>query len=346
MISKVLVVDDDQSLCRLMEKELEPYAGIFAVITVVDGQKALSILAEQEISLVLCDLRMPGIDGFELINRILKQYPHIPVMAMTAHDRPKTREVVMKSGAVDYVTKPAESAVLSKRIIKILNKLTEGGSLNRVSLGTYLQLVELEEQTCTLRIRSFSGTRQGVLFFRKGQLMDARIGSRHGREASYEILSWSNVSLAIENDCVITEKQIEGELQAILLDAMRSKDESVDSVAETDAGVPTGTPENQAISFEKVVPEPVGSLSIVQQVEQKLLSVIVRKDEIKDVYIDSRRNGVIQVETLGQVFGAGALNVIYVNKEEDQILVVPGEENVVVVLDRNTPRENAIAVFA
>lgn len=361
MVSTVLIVDDDQSLLRLMEKELESYNGFFSVTTVPDGQGALHILSDEDVSLVLCDLRMPGIDGFELIGRIIKQYPHIPVMVMTAHDRPRTKDVVLKSGAVDYVIKPFDSTELSKRIINILNKKTEGGSLNRVSLGTYLQLVEIEEQTCTLRISDQTGNKNGVLFFKDGQLMDARIGNRSGREASYEILSWSDVSLAIENDCVVTEKHIDGEMQAILLDAMRSKDEGMDANADSEdewgAGKKDtpGESENweadisngKALSHDQSTSFPDEKLSLVNLAEQKIISAIGKKHRIKDVYIDPKHEGLVyQVEKVGQVFEAGTLNVIYINRERDQALVIPGEENIVVVLDKNIPRENVIAVFS
>ena len=228
MIPKVLIVDDDQGLLRLMEKELEDYEEMFSVRTAADGQTALEILKVDHVMVVVTDLRMPGIDGFELLNRISRQYPDIPVVVMTAHDRPKTREVVLKSGAADYVTKPVDSRKFAARIIKILKKKAEGGSLHNVTLETYLQLVEMEQQTCTLRVMCKSRRKMGVLFFRNGDLMDARIGDNKGREAAYEILSWSGVSLSIENVCLIDSKQINGELQALLLDAMRSKDEILD----------------------------------------------------------------------------------------------------------------------
>ena len=359
MISTVLIVDDDQSLLRLMEKELESYDGFFSVTTVPDGQGALHILSDEDVSLVLCDLRMPGIDGFELIGRIIKQYPHIPVMAMTAHDRPRTKDVVLKSGAVGYVIKPVDSTKLSKQIIKILNKKTEGGSLNRVSLGTYLQLIEIEEQTCTLRISDHTGKKNGVLFFKDGQLMDARIGNRSGREASYEILSWSDVSLAIENDCVVKEKHIDGEMQAILLDAMRSKDEGMDEDSENEwvagKGEPAGENENRdAAANDDKTPShdqntsfPNEKLSLVNIAEQKIVSAMGKNHGIKDVYIDPRHEGLVyQVEKAGQVFGAGTLNVVYINRAREQALIIPGEENIVVVLDKNISRENLIAVFS
>jgi len=360
MTDKILIVDDDPAFLRLLEKDLEEYAGFFSVITAGNGEDALKVLSGADISLVICDLRMPGMDGFELIGRIIKQYPDIPVMAMTAHDRPKTRDVVFKTGAVDYITKPIDGAGLSGRIIKILKKRSEGGSLRKVSLETYLQLVEMEEQTCTLHITHPSGSKSGVLFFREGRLMEARIGSRRGVDAAYEILSWPGVALSIENACPVTEKHIEGELQAILLDAMRSRDESGHGLAAAEASG-DAPPESSAAKFDTPAenpPEPPDapkdapssvpdeSLSPVAFAERKLVRAMGENNGIQDVYSDPIWAGMVyQANNAGRIFELGDLNVIYLSRTAEQVLVVPGEENVVVVLDKQMPRENVISVF-
>ncbi len=360
MTPNVLIVEDDPAFLRLLEKELEGYADFFSVITAEDGRAALQTLSGTDISLVICDLRMPGMDGFELIGRIIKQFPDIPVMAMTAHDRPKTRDVVLKTGAVDYITKPIDSAGLSGRIIKILKKRSEGGSLRKVSLETYLQLVEMEAQTCTLHITHPSETKSGVLFFREGRLMEARIGSRRGADAAYEILSWSGVALSIENTCPVTEKHIEGELQAILLDAMRSRDESGYSPAEeeTAGDVQAGSSATDIdISDEHPAEEPAApaaapstaqdeSISPAAFAERKLLRAMGENNGIQDVYSDPIWSGMVyQANDAGRIFELGDLNVIYLDRNNEQVLVVPWEENVVVVLDKQVPREHVISVF-
>lgn len=376
MIPKVLIIDDDQALLRLLEKELEEYADFFSVATAADGQSALAILSGTDVSVILTDLRMPGLDGFELMGLVTKNYPDIPVIAMTAFDKPKTKDVVMKSGAVDYLTKPVDGMGLFRRIMKILKKKEEGGSLNKVSLETYLQLVEMEEQTCTLRIRRESGNRSGILFFRNGQLMDARIGNLKGIDAAYEILSWAGVSLSIENSCAVSEKLIDGELQAILLDAMRSRDEGADEegvegiFSETEAtggsepplhpgaanlagrentnappatnavNQETGTPARQAGS-------PDEKLSPVQSAEKKIVAAMGTDNGILDAYSDPKSAELIyQAESIGQLFEIGVLNVIYMNRHDKQMLVVPDAENVVVILDKNLSREGLIAAFA
>lgn len=225
MKPKVLIVDDDLALLRLMQVELENYSDSFSVLTANSALEALNVLKKEHIAFVVSDLRMPGMDGYDLLAQILKIYPDIPVYIITAFDKPKTRDVVVKSGAAGYLRKPFSAEELVETITHSLRKRSEGGSLHNVSLDTFLQLIEMEQKTCTLHIIDKKGRNQGALFFRQGDLFNARVGSRQGKPAAYDILSWSNVSLSIEHDCVFKEKKIDGDLQAILLDAMRTKDE-------------------------------------------------------------------------------------------------------------------------
>ena len=225
MKPKVLIVDDDVALLRLMQVELGNYSEAFSVITASSAHEALEILKKQHVMFVISDLRMPGMDGYDLLSQILKIYPDIPVYIVTAFDKPKTRDVVVKSGAAGYLKKPFSADELVETITHSLRKRSEGGSLHNVSLETFLQLIEMEQKTCTLHIVDKKGKNQGALFFRQGDLFNARVGNRQGKQAAYTILSWSNVSLSIEHDCVFKDKKIDGDLQAILLDAMRTKDE-------------------------------------------------------------------------------------------------------------------------
>lgn len=376
-----MIVDDDAAWLDSMKNELEKYSGEFSVIPAYDGRQALDRLENEDASIVVSDLRMPGMDGFELLSRVLVQYPDISVIIITAYDRPKTREVVFKSGADDYMPKPFDAAELADKIIRSLKKKSEGGSLHNVSLETFLQLIEMEQQTCTLRIlNKDEATRMGVLFFRDGELMNARLGNRLGRGVAYEILSWSGVSLSIENYCPIEEKKLEGELQAILLDAMRTRDESNEDFSPEedfasdeillDRPVRPGSQSSTAAeSSTEVFPNPGprerrsaqtqhsanrGSASRAEQqavqesavdmLRRKLDSSLGNENGIEDIYEDRRSNSLIeQIAGMGRIFDAGGLNAIYVNKgREGQSVIVPGKQAAVIVMSPEVPRDRII----
>lgn len=377
-----MIVDDDSAWLDSMKNELEKYSSEFFVIPAYDGRPALDLLEKEDVSIVVSDLRMPGMDGFELLSRVLVQYPDISVIIITAYDRPKTREVVFKSGADDYMPKPFDAAELADKIIRSLKKKSEGGSLHNVSLETFLQLIEMEQQTCTLRIlNKDEATRMGVLFFRDGELMNARLGNRLGRGAAYEILSWSGVSLSIENYCPIEEKQLEGELQAMLLDAMRTRDESNEDFSPEEdfasdeilldrplrPGSQSSTAaESSTTGFSNPVAHESSSAQIrhpanrapaagagqqaavqesaVDMLRRQLESSLGNENGIEDIYEDRRSNYLIeQITGMGKIFDAGELNAIYVNKgREGQSVIVPGKQAAVIVMSPEVPRDRII----
>jgi CheY-like chemotaxis protein len=167
MRPNVLIVDDDQAFLRLIEKDLEGFSDSFTVLAAESGTAALEILKNTYVSFVISDLRMPGMDGFEFLTNVFKTYPDIPVYIMTAYDKPKTKDVVIKSGASGYLKKPFTAIELFGEITKTLNKKAEGGSLHNVTLETFLQLIEMEQQTSTLRVTNKKGLKRRGSFFQK-----------------------------------------------------------------------------------------------------------------------------------------------------------------------------------
>ena len=125
--------------------------------------------------------------------------------------------------------KPFIVEALAEKISATLQKESEGGILQTVPLDMFLQLVEMEQKTCTIRIVNKISKAIGVLFFQSGELMDARIKDVKGITAAYEIFSWEKVTLSIQDACVVKKKQIKDDLQAILMEAMRLKDEQAET---------------------------------------------------------------------------------------------------------------------
>ncbi|MBW1707509.1 MAG: response regulator, partial [Deltaproteobacteria bacterium] len=226
MIKKVLIVDDDQEMLLSLKEGLEKYNETFSVLMAGDGLIAMEKLKKLPVSLVVTDLKMPRMDGFTLLARIMEQYPDIPVIIMTGYSTPEMQKLAREGGAVGYIEKPFMIEDLARKIMTAMRKESEGGTLHGISSGMFLQLIEMEQKTCTIRLEDKSSGKQGVLFFRDGELLDARINGLQGVKAAYEIFSWDEVTLSIQNVCPQKEKKIESDLQVVLLEAMRLKDEA------------------------------------------------------------------------------------------------------------------------
>jgi len=103
-MQKILVVDDDKDMCFLLDRFLSKHG--FDVIQSFNGKKALDALEENNIALVLTDFRLEDMDGKELLARIKKTHPAMPIIIMTGYSDVKIAVEVIKNGAFDYVTKP------------------------------------------------------------------------------------------------------------------------------------------------------------------------------------------------------------------------------------------------
>jgi two-component system cell cycle response regulator len=116
MTARILVVDDVPANVKLLEARLS--AEYFDVITAMSGEEALTICERAECDLVLLDVMMPDMDGFEVCRR-LKTNPatqHIPVVMVTALDQPSDRVRGLEVGADDFLTKPIPEMALTARV--------------------------------------------------------------------------------------------------------------------------------------------------------------------------------------------------------------------------------------
>ena len=175
MIANVLIVDDDREMLTTLEKGFAKYDDTFTVLTAEDGQTAIEILRHDTVSLVVTELKVPGIDGLGLLKHVTESYPEIPVIVITAYSTPEMERLARK--VVPLNTSPNRSCrrIWLQKIMTILSRESDGGTLHSVSSGIFLQLIEMEQKTCTIRLEDISSGQKGVLFFRDGELLDARV---------------------------------------------------------------------------------------------------------------------------------------------------------------------------
>src|SRR5256885_16443852 len=116
MTARVLVVDDVPANVKLLEARLS--AEYFDVLTAMSGQEALAICERAECDVVLLDVMMPDMDGFEVCRRLKTGMAthHIPVVMVTALDQPSDRVKGLESGADDFLTKPVSDVALIARV--------------------------------------------------------------------------------------------------------------------------------------------------------------------------------------------------------------------------------------
>jgi DNA-binding NtrC family response regulator len=107
----ILVVDDEAMMRNLLEKILTREG--YAVKTAGNGVEALEMLQHEKVELIISDMKMPNMDGFELLKTVKQEYPNINVIIMTAYGDTYTVKDALLLGADEYITKPFKSHEIS-----------------------------------------------------------------------------------------------------------------------------------------------------------------------------------------------------------------------------------------
>ena len=343
MQKKVLIVDDDRILLSLTEKKLKKHENNFTVLTAEDGLQAVSILKENHISLVATDLHMPHMDGFALLAHLSENYPDIPVIILTAYGSPTSKKNALEGGAAEYLEKPFVMEELTQKIIASLAKESEGGILQTVTLEMFLQLVEMEQKTCTIRVTNKTSDLKGVLFFNNGELFEARLQDTKGLQSAYQILSWNKVALSIQDTCPVNTKQINENLQAILMDAMRLKDEA----AETGNSPPESLPPRYE-SMKNPGLSQAHEISPANMIRNKLDKLEGEKKWLKEIFHDDRWESLTsEAITLGKFFKAGVLKSCYFNTGgSTDYIILPADKTIVISVGAQCPHDNILKVLS
>ena len=125
---KILVVDDDKEIVGAIKKRLEMED--YEIITAYDGLEAMDILMEQEVQLLIIDVMMPKMDGWEVVKEIRK-VSKVPIIMLTAKDQEQDELLGFELGVDEYISKPFSPKILVARVEALLRRTvqTEGEQL-------------------------------------------------------------------------------------------------------------------------------------------------------------------------------------------------------------------------
>lgn len=188
-MTRILIIDDEEPLLRNLTGFLGSLEPVVQVQTATTGEAGLERLGEESFDVLLTDVRLPGIDGIDLLPRALELQPHLKVVVMTAFATPEIRDLALHQGAIRFLDKPLD--------LKDLRKLLDGisdtdhgwsGTVGDLELFDLIQLMVFTQRTRALRV--ILQERQGVLVFQKGTLVHASCPDKTGQEAFFEIAGW------------------------------------------------------------------------------------------------------------------------------------------------------------
>lgn len=287
-MKQVLIVDDEESFLLTLSTGLESYAEQFRVVTAQDGQAAIAVLEDRRVDLVVTDLRMPTMDGFELMAYMASNYPAIPVVVLTAHATPETEQQLSLPNTIRILEKPVDFDELIETILQNLKGSDTGGSVSGISLPNFMDLIEKEEKSCMLEVQK-NDQRVGVLLFNRGVLWDALSRDLNGVEAAFDLLALDEVQIRYRN---LPKKKIKRRIKvnliSLLMESARRQDERADEEtlsAEPDVVTGSSTMEPLAAAPEQGSKAPQGESEDLPSVPfQKGVNKMAEINEVLDKF--------------------------------------------------------------
>lgn len=244
--SVTLLLADDNPLIRdLVGKALDPYC---AVVIAADGADALLKVVDEPPDVILCDYKMPGLDGRQLFEKLRgrEKTRHIPFLFMASRADIEERLRPLVDGVEDFIVKPflvKDLVRLTKKVVDRLHleKLQKRasrpgviqGRLEEMSMIDLMQSLEMGQKSCRLYVQH--GGDHCELFFSAGQCRDAKIGNVEGDDAVYKVLLWTAGEFEIDFNAsnASTRTTTTRNTTGLLMEAMRLMDEASRDTVQT-----------------------------------------------------------------------------------------------------------------
>jgi CheY-like chemotaxis protein len=241
----LLLADDNPLVRELIVKGLEPYC---KVEVSTDGADALLKVVDTPPDVILCDYKMPGLDGRQLFEKLRAREStrHIPFLFMASRPDIEERLRPLVDGVEDFIPKP----FLIKDLVRITKKVVDRlhleklqkkasrpgviqGRLEEMSMIDLMQSLEMGQKSCRLVVHH--DTQVGELFFAGGQCRDAKIGNVTGDDAVYKVVLWTAGDFEIDFNAAnaSTKTTTTRNTTGLLMEAMRLMDEANRDTVET-----------------------------------------------------------------------------------------------------------------
>jgi len=235
---KLLLAEDNPLVRDLVVKGLEPFCKVEASS---DGADALLKVIDDPPDVILCDYKMPALDGRQLFEKLRgrESTRHIPFLFMASRADIEERLRPLVDGVEDFITKP----FLIKDLVRITKKVVDRlhleklqkrasrpgviqGRLEEMSMIDLMQSLEMGQKSCRLIVQN--GGAQGELYFAGGQCRDAKIGKAEGDEAVYKVVLWTAGEFEIDFNAAnaSTRTTTTRSTTGLLMEAMRLMDEA------------------------------------------------------------------------------------------------------------------------
>lgn len=212
----ILIVDIDPVMLDTFAGLIKSQSGFLSVFSADSVKAAVALLAAKPIDLVITGLHLPEIGGLELMLQVSRNFPGVPIIFLANRLSPMLRAKIKQIPKAVHFDQPLDASLLGKRIFTELG-IDYGGQMRGVSLQAFLQMLELEERSCTLLVRAKG--KNGYLYMVKGEPVSATCNDLAGDPAALEILTWDHVIVDIDFSPPETQSDITKSLMRLIMES-------------------------------------------------------------------------------------------------------------------------------
>ncbi|HUB03080.1 MAG TPA: DUF4388 domain-containing protein [Terriglobales bacterium] len=231
---KILVVDDNPMVLGMLQQALTP---IGAVSTASDAADALLKAVDDPPDLMLCDYRMPGMDGRQLLEKLKSRPATAGIAVILMANKADISERLAQEAAEDHLEKPfflKEAVRRIKRVVDriALEKMARAGSTDGILRGSIAQMnvidlvqsLEMGRKSCLLTMTK--ADEKCEIYFNQGQAKHAVYGSTIGDEAVFKVLRWTEGNFQIDFEGKTSQETTTLNTQGLLMEGLRLLDEA------------------------------------------------------------------------------------------------------------------------
>lgn len=215
-MKNLLILESDPIVRLTLSGLVKSHSGLIHLHVARSVRSAFDTISKTSIQLVIAGPRMVEMEVFELITGLEKQHSDIRLIVMTINSSEMLRTKMKKLPAIVQFDQLEDISLLMKRIFTELN-INYGGKVHGIQLTSFLQMLEMEDRTCTLHVSAKGRT--GELYISKGVPVGARIGPLSGKPAALSMLTWENVLIEIDYNPVTMPTEINKNLIGLILES-------------------------------------------------------------------------------------------------------------------------------
>ncbi|HTU41147.1 MAG TPA: DUF4388 domain-containing protein [Candidatus Aquilonibacter sp.] len=232
---KLLLIDDNPMVLGMLQKALTPFA---RVVAAGDAADALLKAVDDPPELVVCDYRMPGMDGRQLVEKLKSRPATANFSAILMASRADIDERLSPQDAADdYLAKPFFLKEATRRIKRTVDRIalekmaktapSDGvvrGNLSQMNVIDLMQSLEMGRKSCQLKLNN--GADKCEVFFAEGQVKHATYGSLIGDQAVFKVLRWTGGNFELNFEGKTDQETTQLNTQGLLMEGLRLLDES------------------------------------------------------------------------------------------------------------------------